>query len=96
MAGDAIIPSENRLHGLPIYTGQLLGQNDKWSFSSAVRECTVETGAAAVGAAEGVEPAGVEPVAAAAVAGAEGNVTVGAMGDGESIEYGVYKLKNTA
>eukprot|EP00965_Chrysotila_dentata_P107787 3560143-Pleurochrysis_carterae.AAC.2 len=62
----------------------------KWSFSSVVRARTVETGAAAVGAAEGVEAAGVEhvagPVAAAAAAGAEGNVNVGAMGEGKSIE----------
>eukprot|EP00965_Chrysotila_dentata_P023352 773990-Pleurochrysis_carterae.AAC.2 len=65
----------------------------------SVRARTEETGAAAVGAAKGVELAGVEgvvgPVVAAA-AGARGNVNVGAMGEGESIVYGVYKLKKTA
>eukprot|EP00965_Chrysotila_dentata_P136170 4502078-Pleurochrysis_carterae.AAC.1 len=58
----------------------------KLSLSSVVRARTEETGAAAAGAAEVVEPAGVErvagPVAAAAAAGAKGNVNVGAMGEG--------------
>eukprot|EP00965_Chrysotila_dentata_P134512 4449088-Pleurochrysis_carterae.AAC.1 len=70
------------------------GDITKGSLSSVVRARTEETGAAAAGAAEAVEPAGVDRVAgpiaaaaAAAAASARGNVNVGAIGDGESIVY---------
>eukprot|EP00965_Chrysotila_dentata_P033044 1101060-Pleurochrysis_carterae.AAC.2 len=77
-----------RLNQLPIYTGQLLARDDK----VILLICT------AVGAAEGAEPAGVERVAGpvATAAGVEGKVNVEAIGEGEAIGYGVYKLKKTA
>eukprot|EP00965_Chrysotila_dentata_P153165 5061607-Pleurochrysis_carterae.AAC.1 len=65
-----------------------LGEITKWSLSSVVQARTLETGAAAAGAAVGVALAGVERVAgpvAAEAAGFVGKVNMGMMGEGESI-----------
>eukprot|EP00965_Chrysotila_dentata_P117247 3874940-Pleurochrysis_carterae.AAC.2 len=71
----------------------------KWSLSSGVNAQTLETVAAAVGAAAGAAPAGVERVvgpAVAAAAGAEGNTDTGAIGEGASIVQGMYRLEQRA
>eukprot|EP00965_Chrysotila_dentata_P234318 6200100-Pleurochrysis_carterae.AAC.1 len=69
------------------------GEITKWSLSSVVRARTVESDEADVGAAVlDAVPAGVERVVgpdAAAGAGTEGKENVGAMGEGESMMYGV-------